>query len=205
MKKAEQEYIDRYGDIPEDQLERLIQYIGEVHINDNYLYKLSEDIKRIQGIKWDTIRFIIYMLPKATPRPRHTFLKNTVYVMGAKDNKDIFRRAIVHTELPIITTPCKIECVSYLPIPSAMNGKERILAELGLIYPIGKPDWDNLAKTYSDMIQGTLLFDDALIIEGVSKKFYSLKPRIEITLKYMKEYDSQFNEKKMRKKVDRSD
>ena len=28
------------------------------------------------------------------------------------------------------------------------------------------------------MIQGTLLYNDALVIEGVSKKYYSVKPRV---------------------------
>ena len=60
-----------------------------------------------------------------------------------------------------------------------MSLVNQVLAELGLIRPLKKPDFDNLAKTYSDMTQGILLFDDALIIEGISRKWYSCKPRIE--------------------------
>ena len=83
-----------------------------------------------------------------------------------------------------------------------MRENEKILAEMGYIRPISKPDWDNVGKTYSDMIQGTLLFDDSLIIEGISRKFYSIKPRIEIKIEYMKKYDSLYNTNKMRKKVE---
>ena len=47
------------------------------------------------------------------------------------------------------------------------------------------------------MIQNLLIYDDSLIVEGISKKFYSVKPRIEITLSYMEDFDSQFNKKKI--------
>ena len=78
-----------------------------------------------------------------------------------------------------------------------MSSVDKVLAELGFIRPISKPDWDNLAKAYCDMIQGFLLEDDSLIIEGVSKKFYSVKPRVEITLEWMESHDSKFNENKI--------
>ena len=84
-----------------------------------------------------------------------------------------------------------------------MNAVEQVLAELGYIRPTSKPDFDNLAKTYSDMIQGILLDDDAYIIKGVSEKYYSVKPRIEIKLRYMKEFDSVYNKKKIERKVDK--
>ena len=77
-----------------------------------------------------------------------------------------------------------------------MKKHEKILAEMGLIRPISKPDFDNLAKTYSDMIQGTVMTDDALIVEGISRKYYSCKPRIEIIIEYMDEIDSDYNKKK---------
>ena len=85
-----------------------------------------------------------------------------------------------------------------------MTKSEQILAEMGLIRPISKPDWDNLGKSYSDMIQGVLIQDDSLIIEGVSRKFYSAKPRVEITIEYLKDFDSKFNENKIIKRL-RSD
>ena len=50
------------------------------------------------------------------------------------------------------------------------------------------------------MLQGLILYDDSLIVEGVSKKYYSMKPRIEITISYMKEHDSGYNRKKMKEK-----
>lgn len=80
-----------------------------------------------------------------------------------------------------------------------MKKMEMLLAEVGLIRPISKPDFDNLIKTYTDMIQGTMLLDDSLVIEGVSRKFYSSKPRVEISISYMVEFDSIFNKNKVEK------
>lgn len=201
MKKAELDYIEKYGNVSSDHLERILGMISDIKSQDRFIKQLTEDVERIKSIQWSTIRFVIYLLPKATPRPRHNFIQNTFYVMGAKDNRDIFAKALINADIDMITTPCKFECISYLPIPSSMSNEEKLLAESGLIRPVAKPDWDNLGKTYSDMIQGTLLFDDSLIIEGIAKKYYSSKPRIEITIQYMNEFDSRFNEKKLRKKV----
>ena len=53
------------------------------------------------------------------------------------------------------------------------------------------------------MITGSLIYDDSLIIEGTSKKFYSIKPRIEITIRYMEEFDSLFNQKKIESKINK--
>ena len=202
MKKIESEYLDTYGDIPRDSDKRFQKLLSELKLSKKAREMIFPKINHNLNMKWKEVNFTIYLLPKATPRPRHNMLRNTFYVSGAKDNKDIFKKYILNVDVDMITTPCKFYCTSYLPIPSSMGNDEKILAELGLIRPISKPDFDNLAKTYADMIQGTLLFDDALIIEGVSKKFYSTKPRIEIRIQYMEEYDSNYNKKKIRKKVD---
>ena len=192
MKKIEKEYLDEYGNISKDRTKRLSDLIMTIKDID----KLEEKINHINNIKWKSINFVIYLVPKATPRPRYNFIKNTFYVSGSKVNKDIFYDYFKHTDIEIVRTPCKFTCITYLPIPKSMNKIEKVLAELGLIRPISKPDWDNLGKTYSDMIQGTLLYDDNLIIEALCKKYYSSKPRIEITLEWMKEMDSNYNKRK---------
>ena len=83
-----------------------------------------------------------------------------------------------------------------MPIPSSMKSVEQLCAELGFIRPLSKPDWDNLAKTYCDMINDCIISDDKNIIDGKLSKFYSIKPRIEITLQYASDFDSDYNERK---------
>lgn len=195
----EKEYNKLYGDIPKYNNERIDYLLKDTNLKRNKL-KVYDEIQRINSIKWKKKSFTLYIIPKATPRPRSG--KNGIfYVKGASDNKKFFKEFIKDKELEIINTPCKIECVSYLPISKSMNRVNKILAELGFIRPISKPDWDNLAKAYCDMIQGYLLEDDALIIEGISKKYYSIKPRVEITIEWMESFDCKYNEDKIINKI----
>lgn len=200
MLKIQKEYLENYGDIPKDPYGRIDYILSQIKSNKSVKGKLIERMKEIRNIPWETVEYIIYLVPKGTPRPRTSF-RNHFYVSGASDNKKLFQKFFdANTDLVMITTPCKFHCTSYLPIPKSMKISEQILAELGYIRPICKPDFDNLAKTYSDMIQGTLLYDDALIIEGTSEKYYSVKPRIEIKIEYMKQHDCEYNRKKFEKK-----
>ena len=196
-KKELLEYEEKYGSIPNDRDERLQFIMSKAKDQDRTFSSVPKEIERIRKIKWKTIKYVIYLIPKASPRPRKS-MNGNVYVNGAADNKRFFKNFYKETlDTPIIDTPCKFYCDSYLPIPNDMSLVNQFLAELGLIRPLKKPDFDNLAKTYSDMTQGILLFDDALIIEGISRKWYSCKPRIEITFKYMEEYDSEYNRKRI--------
>ena len=198
-KKDIREYDEKYGLVPTDKEERLKFLMSQAKNAEKTFAPVDGEIKRIQGIKWKTVKYVIYLIPKASPRPRRS-LNGHFYVNGAADNKRFFKNFYKETlNIPIIDTPCKFYCDSYLPIPSDMSLVNQVLAELGLIRPVKKPDFDNLAKTYSDMTQGVLLFDDALIIEGLSRKWYSCKPRIEITFKYMEDFDSDYNKKKILK------
>ena len=196
-KKELLEYEEKYGSIPNDRDERLQFIMSKAKDQDRTFSSVPKEIERIRKIKWKTIKYVIYLIPKASPRPRKS-MNGHFYVNGAADNKRFFKNFYKETlDTPIIDTPCKFYCDSYLPIPNDMSLVNQFLAELGLIRPLKKPDFDNLAKTYSDMTQGILLFDDALIIEGISRKWYSCKPRIEITFKYMEEYDSEYNRKRI--------
>ena len=196
-KKDLLEYEEKYGSIPNDRDERLQFIMSKAKDQDRTFSSVPKEIERIRKIKWKTIKYVIYLIPKASPRPRKS-MNGHFYVNGAADNERFFKNFYKETlDTPIIDTPCKFYCDSYLPIPNDMSLVNQFLAELGLIRPLKKPDFDNLAKTYSDMTQGILLFDDALIIEGISRKWYSCKPRIEITFKYMEEYDSEYNRKRI--------
>lgn len=194
MTKIEKEYIEKYGDIPISETERVGYLLSTLSLSHKKT-SVMEEIKRIHNIEWKKLDFTIYMIPKGTPRPR-LGSKGVFYVKGAKIHKNMFSKFIKKQDIPLITTATKFTCKSYFPIPQSMNNIEKIVAELGFIRPIGKPDWDNVGKTYCDMLIDNLLYDDSLIIEGTSKKYYSIKPRIEISLEYALSHDSKFNEKK---------
>ena len=100
----------------------------------------------------------------------------------------------------LIYTPCDV-CVNvYFKPPSSFTINDLFLAEIGLIRPIKKPDWDNIGKKYSDMYNGNIWLDDDLVIDGQVRKWYSILPRVEIDLKYtnMLFNKSQYNQMRSR-------
>ena len=201
--KLVQDYEANYGSIGASSANRMDALLNEVYPPEKRRSKrhpLFAEIQRITNIKWNHFGFTFYLVPKATPRPRSSRLPNgrmMFYVRGAKDHKQFLKEYLKNEDIQVIDTPIKFECKTYLPIPKGMPAATKICAELGLVRPIVKPDWDNLAKTYCDMIQGLLIQDDRLIVEGQLRKFYSVKPRVEIDLFYMQEHDSEFNRKKI--------
>lgn len=198
--KLVQEYQERYAEIPNDPKERLDYLLSHIKMPVRKPVDVKAFINRIQKIKWNHKEFVFYILPKSTPRPRASRTgsgKMIFYVKGASDHKQFLKYALGNEDIELISTPMKFHIKAFLPIPQSMKAYEKIAAELGFVRPIVKPDWDNLAKTYCDMMSDLVIRDDRLIIEGSLQKYYSVKPRIEIDLWYMEDYDCDYNRKKL--------
>lgn len=198
MMKMEKEYEETYGCVPRDKMDRLYWALDQLNYKGRGDANVTATITRCSKLKWNSLKYTIWILPKGTPRPR-SGRSGVFYVKGAKDNKVMFEKFLREHEdqLPYITTPCKFNAKAYFPIPKNMPKYEQIACELGFGYPLVKPDWDNVAKAYCDMIQDYLLYDDCLIIDGRLRKRYSFKPRIEIELKWLEDYDLEYNRKKI--------
>lgn len=197
-KKEIKEYQEKYGHVPNNFFERFEYVLEKLNLKKKDIEKVQEGIKKLIKAKWDELNFVIYFTPQSTPRPR-SGRGGRFYVKGAADNSRAFKEFITESEhdFGIITTPCILQVDVYMPTPNGMNRTEKILSELKLIRPIVKPDWDNIGKTYSDMIQKHLLMEDCTIIDGRTRKFYSAKPRVEIKLRYMRKYDCKFHKRKI--------
>ena len=55
-----------------------------------------------------------------------------------------------------------------------------------LLRPTLKPDYDNIAKIIADSLNGIAYRDDAQIVDGYVRKFYSDKPRVVVTIQEAK-------------------
>lgn len=193
LTNMEREYQDRYGSLPDSQ-EELLSLIQEKYkVKDA---KIKELLDQINSLEWIEKTLCLPLVPKPSPRPRTAGKGFHFYVKGAKDHRKIMRRFVETNDIAYTLTKVDIKC--YEPIPtSSMNGAEIYLAQLGIIRPIGGGDWDNLAKTYCDMMQGFLICNDNIIFKGTVEKFYSLKPKIEITVMYQSGFDCKYNQRKM--------
>ena len=191
-KKQIDEYLDKYGCIPDDK-EDILVYLKEK-------LKLSEKINKMEAyvdsIPWNTLKIILPIIPKGTPRAR-LGMHGIFYVTGAKENKKLCKYYI-RDKHKIIYTKTHFTVTTYMPTPvKSMNRYEIYRAELQSIDPTSYPDWDNLGKTYSDMIQDILIMNDNIITKGLVEKHYSVKPRVEIEIKYQEGFDSKFNKRRI--------
>lgn len=190
LSKLEEEYNLKYGGIPSDE-ESLLSYVSEHY--PTIPKKLQEGEERARSLRWKKVEFVLFLVPTPTPRPRYD--GNHFYVKGAAQNKKLIKKFI---EKNILYTRTEIYIQAYLPTPiSSMSNMEINLAERKLIYPVGTSDVDNLMKTYLDMIQGHLLVNDNIVTLGQLEKFYSVKPRLEVKIRYQTGFDSKFNERRV--------
>ena len=195
-KQTIEEYNKKYGDIPLDH-DEIVTYLEEkLKLTDKDFEKINDLNERIRMIPWNQLQIILPIIPKPSPRPRISGDHRHFYVTGAAENKKLFKHYI-ETEYQIIYTQTYFYLTAYLPTPlSQMSRLDIYRAETKQIGASSNPDFDNLLKTYSDMIQGRLLFNDNIITIGHCEKYFSIKPRIEITIKYQMGYDSKYNKKR---------
>ena len=213
------EYQDKYRNIPQDYRERL-----------NYMcdkYKLSPKRMReiistrdsiLNSMYYKSLKICLYEEPEGTPRPRARLINRynildeskadsnfiQIYSITGKADNMYMKKLVSQNDYleanELIYTPCDV-CVNvYFKPPSSFTINDLFLAEIGLIRPIKKPDWDNIGKKYSDMYNGNIWLDDDLVIDGQVRKWYSILPRVEIDLKYtnMLFNKSQYNQMKSR-------
>lgn len=167
------------------EFDRVREYLESTKFTKKDMEKFHAVLSDFVSREEITIKIVLDVIPEATPRPR--LGQGRFYVKNSRsNNKFIELMTSKYSEIQNIIQNqyCEININNYFPIPKSFNKVDTLLAELGIIRPITKPDWDNLGKTYSDAIQPWIVKDDALFIDGSSHKYYSLKPRVEIFIKF---------------------
>ncbi len=186
-------YREKYGHLPSTQ-DQLLDVIKDTLRLD--YKKIEEEEQRILSIPWEEIDIEALIIPKGTPRPRYSSVTHTFYVKGAKDTKRYFASIINANR--IICTRVEYSLTLYMPTPTtSMTNTEIYLAEKGILRPLTTSDWDNLAKTYTDCLQDVLIINDNIINPGSVEKFFSIKPRVLIQLRYQCGFDSKYNQRKL--------
>lgn len=193
--------------IPKDYQERINWIIDTYKISDAKLKDIIDTKNKMlqQMYYMPELFVVIYEIPEGSPRPRARFIKSKgnnilanarsnpgfiqVYSITGAADKKFMQEFKTNSDFDflesLIYTPCSVKYDAYFKTPSIFNAKEKMLAELGMIRPLSKPDFDNVEKKYSDMYTGNIWVDDSIVIESNFNKYYSELPRIEITLRYM--------------------
>ncbi len=139
------------------------------------------------------IVFTVYGEP--TPKGRPKFfsrtMKNGKSFTGTytpdktrRAEEDFLSQALkVVPEMPL-TGPLAVTFDVYRSkgMPKTRKGHEE--AEKGFIRPVTKPDLDNYIKVL-DALNGVMWVDDGQIVEITARKFFSSRPRIEVSISEM--------------------
>lgn len=220
-KQKEAEYKERYGDIPVDYEERLAWLYDELRITP----RMASDIVQtrllmLHSLTYHQTQIRFFEVPEGTPRGRFRIVnrKNLadmaiaasqfvhVYSPNAHEDQVYMKRLVTQEELfglnSLICTPCNITIDAYLRTPSNFSKRDIMLAEMGLHRPLKKPDWDNIEKKYSDMFNHNVWLDDTFVVDGTIHRYFSVLPRVEVTLSYLNMVTS---EKQWAQIISRSD
>lgn len=198
------EYEEKYGEIPEDFQDRLEWMYDKYKLTPAKQQEiLNKRDAMLNTLDFLDIKVVLFEEPEGSPRPRFRIINRYnlanmamansqfvhVYSITGKEDSFHMRRLIDTGELnqiqELLYTPCDVEFNAFVKTPSSFSVTDVFLAEIGLIRPTNKPDWDNIGKKYSDMFNHNVWLDDTLVIDGTVRKYYSIKPRVEVHLKYM--------------------
>lgn len=201
-RKKVEEYTTLYGTIPKDYEERLKWLFEKVNFTSKDLQTLFSKIDDLLTVEWKDLTYIFYMEPSYSARPRQNRNTFTFYVPESHDAQQMFSEFMnLHADMKeVISTPCILETKAYARTPAGMSRIEHIAAELELVHNLNAPDWDNIGKLYCDMVQSALIANDSIVFRGVVEKFYSVLPRVEVKVHYMKKYDCRYNKRSIEKR-----
>ena len=222
-KQKEKIYNEKYKDIPTDYLERLNWMYDKYHLN---MKKAVNIIKKrnemLETLKYEKDFFIVlYEEPEGAHRPRARYINKTnlvssslsspgyiqIYSLTGASDREYMHRLVETNELQefqnhLIYTPCYVDYRAYFHTPSNWNVTDTYLAEIGLIRPITKPDFDNIEKKYADMYNGNIWLDDMLVVSAKIDKYYSILPRIEISLHYLNMLYNKYQYRQIQPRLD---
>lgn len=132
----------------------------------------------------------LYLKPMAQSRPRFARRGRCVVAYEKKEMKAwrvecsrLIKENFGTGEL--IEGPLKIDATFYIHPPKYISSKKKLKEKLEAeeIFCSKKPDIDNYLKALLDSMTGIVFKDDGQVVECKTRKLYSLKPRIEFSIK----------------------
>ena len=75
-------------------------------------------------------------------------------------------------------SPVAVEIYAYFPLLKSFSMKKRIAAINGLLYPVVKPDVDNILVLVLNALNKVAWYDDAQVVSVIKKKLYGHQGRL---------------------------
>lgn len=125
--------------------------------------------------------------PVEQARPRAAYIGRRIIMYDPekvkKFKKELSQLAKIHYRDEPLDGALEIEIYFYRQVQKSLSKKECARRLSGEHRPTVKPDLDNYIKSALDGLNGILWTDDARIVNLHAHKYYSDRPRIEITVR----------------------
>ena len=135
------------------------------------------------------VRFVIPGPPFGKQRPRVYPNKSGIGSHAVTPKKTVVYENLVRTSY---CQQCKsyrfddvmldVRIIAYYPIPKSTSKKKRAQMLAGDIRPTKKPDFDNIGKVVCDSLNQVAYHNDAQIVDAQVRKFFSDRPRVQVTI-----------------------
>lgn len=125
--------------------------------------------------------------PVEQARPRAAYIDRRIIMYDPEKvknfKKELSQLARLNYRDDPLDEALEVEISFYRPVQKSLSKKERARRLSGEHRPTVKPDLDNYIKSTLDALNGILWADDARIVDLHAHKYYSDRPRIEITVR----------------------
>jgi Holliday junction resolvase RusA-like endonuclease len=143
------------------------------------------------------IKFVVIGKPFGQKRPRAYRKGRFIGVYSPKENVDYannVRNSFLEVSPIVIkpkdeqvnllfspNTPIGVKVIAYFVKPK-ISKKELATNPEKYVFPLKKPDLDNIAKAILDALNGIAWHDDSQVVELIVEKCYSFTERVEVEL-----------------------
>lgn len=146
----------------------------------------------------DSLLIRINGMPQGKGRPRFTKQGRTYTPQKTRRYEEAVRGAamlaaraqgfVKHDD----DTPLEACISAWFPIPASWPKKKREAARSGALYPVVKPDADNIAKAVLDALNGIAFHEDRQVVSCTVRKRYTFRdddtPRVVVHVAPMKTF-----------------
>lgn len=122
--------------------------------------------------------------PIGKGRPRFSRKSGTVYTpekTARYEERLAWAAQSVMAGRPLLAGGVCLTVMAFMDVPASWSRKKRADALAQRIYPLGKPDFDNIAKMV-DALKRIVWTDDTQVVDAHIFKRYSDRPRLEINV-----------------------
>lgn len=133
------------------------------------------------------VRFFIPGDAVAKQRPRVVRRGGTpiAFTPAKTTNYEALVRMAAHKAMegrPPFDAPLDLVIIIQLSVPESWSKRRKAQALSGMVRPSRKPDWDNVAKSICDGMDGVCFVNDSRIVDAKVQKFYDKAPGVFVDL-----------------------